>query len=89
MRSAALEAYSEVWTTCLEIGKMGVTPLLEDDGEDVEPHFVCFAAMRGNLGFFDGDRTHGPKDLGINAPAHPGILAPPCLGMPDSGLQIP
>jgi hypothetical protein len=38
---------------------MGETSLLEDSGEDVEPHFVCFAGVDGQLGMLDGDRTSG------------------------------
>jgi hypothetical protein len=60
IRSATLETYSEIWAVCSVIGRLGVTPLLEDDGEDVEPHFVCFTGLRGNLGLFDGDRAPGP-----------------------------
>lgn len=44
---------------------MGDTPVLEDSEEDVEPHFVCFAAMSGKLALFDSDTTSGPEDLGI------------------------
>lgn len=64
-RSTIVETDSELWTKCSEVGKLGHTPLLEDVQEEVEPHFVCFAGLHGNLGLFDGDRMPGPKDLGI------------------------
>lgn len=39
---------------------MGYTPLAEDPEADVEPHFVCFAGLDGQLAMFDGDKTTGP-----------------------------
>lgn len=64
-RSAKLEDLSDLWRKCTEIGGMGHTPALEDNGEDVEPHFVCFAGMSGMLALFDGDAPSGPEGLEI------------------------
>jgi hypothetical protein len=44
---------------------MGYSSLVEDPEADVEPHFVCFAGLDGQLAMFDGDRTSGPLVLHI------------------------
>jgi ubiquitin carboxyl-terminal hydrolase L3 len=64
-RVVALGDFSELWEMCSSIGEMGFTSPPENAEEDVDPHFVCFAGMSGNLAVFDGDRTSGPKDLNI------------------------
>jgi hypothetical protein len=64
-RSSLLEANGELWAECSKIGNMGETSLVEDTEEDVEPHFVCFAGLDGQLAIFDGDRTPGPLVLDI------------------------
>jgi ubiquitin carboxyl-terminal hydrolase L3 len=64
-RVVALRDFSELWEMCSSIGEIGFTLPPESAEEDVDPHFVCFAGMRGNLAMFDGDRTSGPKDLNI------------------------
>jgi hypothetical protein len=64
-RSSLLEADGELWAECAKIGDMGYTSLVEDPEADVEPHFVCFAGLNGQLAMFDGDRTSGPLVLHI------------------------
>jgi hypothetical protein len=64
-RSSLLEADGELWAECAKIGDMGYTSLEEDPEADVEPHFVCFAGLNGQLAMFDGDRTSGPLVLHI------------------------
>jgi hypothetical protein len=64
-RSLLLEANGELWAECSEIGNMGDTSLVENTKEDVEPHFVCFAGLNGQLAMFDGDRTFGPLVFNI------------------------
>jgi hypothetical protein len=44
---------------------MGETPLIQNTEEEVEPHFVCFAGLDGELAMFDGDRTSGPLVFNI------------------------
>lgn len=53
---------------------MGDTSLVEDTEEDVEPHFVCFAGLDGQLVMFDGDVASGPSILRV--PLEVGGLIP-------------
>jgi ubiquitin carboxyl-terminal hydrolase L3 len=64
-RNTALKSFSELWNKCSAIGEMGLTLPSEDAEEDVEPHFVCFAGISGNLAMFDGDGMSGPEDLNV------------------------
>lgn len=85
-RSTALENCTELWEVCHEIGSEGITSAPEDVEEDVEPHYVCFAALGENLGLFDGDRPPGLWDLDIKFEDQ-GLLPQKALGAVKEHLE--
>lgn len=65
VHDSIVREHGELWRVCAQIGEMGESQSLQDLGDEVEPHFVCFANVGGCLGLFDGDRDDGLRRLDI------------------------